>query len=418
MIITADQSESAICWENNCTELDNDECATAPGCIIEEYIGNMRCQFDECNMYLNAECNEHSECVYTFDEGCHKASCDSINSDVESCGMNNKCEVVKGVCAIGCPENNCESVGYCFSQNDNCVYDICSQWKVEDCYKKEGCIWDESVILNGVSGLCKTGTCSSLSSEDDCNSISNRDLCAYINGGCTENICKTYNGNEICNSNKLCVWEVSKCVKSGCAEYTSDECLSGQVGCIYRDEYCVYGLCATLDPNDDECTDNLKCKKIMIITPDEIESAICWENNCTELDNDECITAPGCILEEYIGNMRCQFDECNMYLNSECNEHSECVYTFEEGCHKASCDSINSDVESCRRNNKCEVVKGVCTIGCPEKNCESVGYCLSQGDNCAYDICSQWKVEDCYKKEGCIWDESVILNGVSGLCKT
>jgi hypothetical protein len=390
------------CWTNDC---NNNNCESKY-CIRKDEM----CVFDICQSLNRNECNNNDKCIYDNSHGCHEGKCFDLESDINNCNMNEgKCVIVNGLCKNDCRfSDNCE-FNYCEINGGTCKIRECVEHTVNNCYIEERCVWDVS------SEMCSVGSCSNFLTLSDCETQTNGDKCAYISGACINNNCNLYNGNENnCETNKLCIWEDPKCVVSKCARYTNEECVSGQVGCVYRDGYCVSGVCGLLDTGNDECISNKKCKKLISI---DNEKPVCWENNCSEFNTNECPTV-GCVIGLNDEIEMCLFDECNIYTNLECNEKAECVYTFNEGCHKGICRDIETDSESCRMNSKCRVVKGTCEFGCFESNCNSEMYCLEEEGICKYDSCSEWKADECYKKEGCIWDNSFILNGISGLCKT
>jgi hypothetical protein len=393
------------CWTDSC---EGSEC-NWKNCVRSEE----ECIFDNCGSLNNDECNNNDKCVYDSSNGCHENKCSSLGNDVMNCNLNlGKCVVVNGECKNDCRfSENCD-FNYCKRSEGLCSVSECVEHKVSDCYKKDGCIWNNS------NELCNSGICRDLNSLDECEAPTNGNKCSYISGTCTENSCKIYNGDKSgCELNKLCMWEESGCIVSKCAKYTSEECQEGRFGCIYKEGYCISGVCALLNVNNDECTDNVKCKKIINIENEDIETPVCWENNCSEFNVNECPSL-GCVVSSNSSNSKCEFDECNVFGSVECNYKTECVYTFTEGCHKDVCSNIGADLESCRMNNKCKVVKGICESDCSESYCDSQGYCVKENDVCTYDSCSQWEAVECYGKEGCIWDDGLMFNGKSGLCKT
>jgi hypothetical protein len=182
-------------------------------------------------------------------------------------------------------------------------YDKCAQWEGKDCYKKEGCIWDESLIFGGVTGLCKTGTCENLLNEKDCNSLLNGDLCGYIGGLCKNNPCSTLDceGN-ISSGCKLSSKET--CVVDECMKYDENICkLDGVSDCVVKnhngEKWCVKEECSTLDVYSDCIENEDRCKVV---------KSACVENPCV---SDEC-ESPSCKK----GKDDCVYDECAQYIPS------------------------------------------------------------------------------------------------------
>jgi hypothetical protein len=291
--VTLTNVESPICWENNCSDFGAVNCPVV-GCVVSSESGSSSCLFDECNTYTNVECDERAECVYTFDEGCHKETCSSIESDLESCRMNSKCEVVKGACQTGCPPNACGSEAYCVQGVNMCSYDECSQWESDACYTKEGCIWDDNVAFGGLTGLCKTGTCGSLS-RDSCSSAHNHNLCAYVAGSCGENPCSEADcGNEVTSG---CALNGDICIVDGCMEYDESGCKSeGVSACVVLESRCVVGECSMLESHSDCGRNDGRCR----VVKDK-----CVENPCADVDCE----SPACsVVDE-----QCTYDSCAQY---------------------------------------------------------------------------------------------------------
>jgi hypothetical protein len=294
--------DSPVCWENNCHNFSSSDCPIF-GCVLN--LSSDSCSFDMCNRYNNDDCNEHDNCVYTYEEGCHADNCVSIGAEVVNCKLNSKCEVVKGKCEISC-NKDCEGSPYCLKKGETCNYDICSQWRETDCYEKEGCIWDNNILFKGVLGLCKSGTCEDLASEERCNSDFNHNNCAYIGRKCVPNPCGEIGNENYCNF-EGCIARNGKCVVDECMKYNRDECqLEGLNNCVIKPQHddiaCVVGNCEMLEISAGCNLNENRCKNV---------KNECVENPCSKA---EC-NSPAC-LRITDGTDECIYDTCSQYINS------------------------------------------------------------------------------------------------------
>jgi hypothetical protein len=258
-----------------------------------------------CNKYNNDDCNEQNNCVYIFEEGCHANDCESIGTDVVSCNLNSKCDVVKGKCEIGCSKD-CEGNPYCLKESNRCNYDVCSRWTEASCYEKEGCIWDSEILFKGELGLCKSGTCEDLGGEDRCNSEFNHNMCAFIGGRCVSNPCsEVKNGNNCAVEG--CNVQDGKCVVDECMKYNRNECgLEGASNCVIipglDDVVCVVGSCEMLITSVSCNLNENRCKNV---------KNECVENPCHDT---EC-NSPAC-LKTIDGSDECMYDSCSQFVSS------------------------------------------------------------------------------------------------------
>jgi hypothetical protein len=174
---------------------------------------------------------------------------------------------------------------------------------VEDCYSKEGCIWDDSLTFGGVSGLCKTGSCSSLSSEEICNSESNHNLCAFVAGSCAVNPCAKSDcegditaGCMLSGNGNCVVDECMRSVESECVADRRDTCVV-----VGHNEgvRCVVGECSVLEVNVDCKRNEDRCKVV---------KNVCVEDPCTSAGCE----SPACVKE----SEHCTYDECSKYTSS------------------------------------------------------------------------------------------------------
>jgi hypothetical protein len=179
-------------------------------------------------------------------------------------------------------------------ETNMCSYDKCSQWESNACYEKEECIWDANVVLGGVTGLCRTGTCESLS-RDACGSVYNDNSCAYVAGSCTANPCgKVDCENEVTSGCRL---NENKCVVDDCMEYDEIECKSeGLSTCVVVGDKCVVGECSMLGSHSDCGSNDGRCRVV---------EDVCVENPCGEV---EC-TSPAC----FVVDEQCTYDSCAQY---------------------------------------------------------------------------------------------------------
>jgi hypothetical protein len=189
-------------------------------------------------------------------------------------------------------------------ENDKCKYDSCSRWETAECYKKEGCIWDDSLAFNGMSGLCKTGNCGSLGNENDCNSNWNNERCGYVGGLCIENPCKASDcqGETISGGCKVSSRET--CIVDECMKYEENNCKNdGFNNCVVMSydnkNRCVFGGCWMLSDNSDCNKNEVRCKVV---------NDICIDNPCSV---SECMSA-ACLKKDE----QCVYDECAQYTSS------------------------------------------------------------------------------------------------------
>jgi hypothetical protein len=292
------------CWENNCINFNSEVCPEV-GCVVDKLFGDDKCLFDECNTYSHTDCDNVNECVYTFSKGCNKGICDDIGIDIINCGMNEKCDVVNGKCEVGC-KSDCEAGPYCLLENnDKCSFDECSQWTSNDCYNHENCIWDNSISFNEYFGLCKTGDCGNLESEENCNNILNHNKCSFVRGLCMNNPCIV---SDCTNENtRGCILQETNCVVDECMKYDEETCKTEGIGkcvlTIMNNEYrCVIGNCSMLDCSNDCIINDARCK----IVKNE-----CVENPCVNGDCDSYV----CLTKEDDSN-QCIYDNCAQYTPS------------------------------------------------------------------------------------------------------
>jgi hypothetical protein len=168
---------------------------------------------------------------------------------------------------------------------------------------KEGCIWDDSVIFKGQDGLCKSGDCRSLTSEEDCSSISNNNKCAYVAGSCTENPCLSSDCEGVITAGCKLMGE-GRCVVDECMKYDEEGCkVDGSSKCVLMSvgnkDRCVSGECSILQWHDDCDKNDIRCR---------IVQDVCVENPCT----DTACSSPAC---KYTTG-ECVYDSCARYKPS------------------------------------------------------------------------------------------------------
>jgi hypothetical protein len=171
---------------------------------------------------------------------------------------------------------------------------------------KEGCIWDEELILGGISGLCKTGACENLSGENVCNSVLNHDMCAYYLASCKKNPC----ADSDCEGNITAGYKVSNrgtYVVDKCMKYDEVGCKTdGSSSCVIisnnSEDRCVFGECSILKSGDDCVKNDNRCKLV---------KDVCVENPCVD---SEC-NSVACQKE----GDECIYDECAQYIPSGMN---------------------------------------------------------------------------------------------------
>jgi hypothetical protein len=294
--------DTPICWENNCHNFASFDCPRF-GCVVNS--SSNLCLFDTCNKFNNNDCNEQNNCVYTYEDGCYANDCESIGTEIVNCELNNKCDVVRGKCEIGCSKD-CEGNPYCLKESETCTYDVCSKWTETDCSENEGCIWDNSILFNGVLGLCKSGRCENLLNEESCNSEFNDNKCGFIGGRCVGNPC-----GEIENGNSCvfegCIVQNGKCRVDECMKYSRNECeLKGLNKCVIipglDNVVCVVGNCEMLSTSVSCGFNENRCKNVM---------NECMENPC---ENEECIS-PAC-SKATDGSDKCIYDSCSQYVST------------------------------------------------------------------------------------------------------
>jgi hypothetical protein len=402
--------EEEICRALKCSDLEVDGCSSLPFCTLlggecnnnpcmldncpSEYCSffNTTCTQLPCSIYSYAECANIDECVYESGK-CVSGTCESLS--LESCELNSPgCRVIYDG-SYKCMENFCRRGGdycfapFCLTNSEPCVADSCHSLNLIDCGLDTACVYTPS-------SMCHAGVCGDVD-NNECAEY-NSGKCAIIGGQCEEDACAGLSGDN-CGETVGCEWlESGKCSVDECMKYDLNGCVSAdgdETGCIVKGGKCVKGECEEL--GWDECSITPRCK---LITPSMLDVKECWTNICEGNQNCESVN---CVIVDG----ECIFDACRMYDNDECNDHYECVYNSKSGCHKQTCSSIGSDINSCKLNGeKCVVVEGACSNGCGYPGGCDYYYCAEKEneDGCEYDSCAAYIGDECKELDGqCVY---------------